>query len=153
MKEYPSQEFLKNLFRYENGMLFYIRNPQIKNLIGTRAGWNGRLGYRLVTINNEIFFEHRIIYILLNGSIPDEMLIDHIDRNKSNNNIENLRVVNKSGNNLNRSTTTSIQKWTDTKWYARFRFRGERYSNFFSSREEAEKWLEDSKSEIINSHC
>ncbi len=36
---------------------------------------------------------HRILYKAFNGDIPSDMEIDHIDRNRTNNNLNNLRVV------------------------------------------------------------
>jgi hypothetical protein len=150
MKEYPSQEFLKDLLKYENGMLFYIKSPPRTKLIGTRVGTNGPKHYRVVTINGEVFLEHRLIYILLNGVIPDNLVIDHIDRDPSNNKIENLRAISQAGNSLNRSTATHVQKWTDSKWYARFKYKGKQYSKFFQSEKEAEEWVVTQKEQLIN---
>ena len=48
------------------------------------------------------FSIHRLVYQAYNGVIPDKMCIDHIDCNKLNNNIENLRIANLSENNHNR---------------------------------------------------
>jgi hypothetical protein len=150
MKKYPSQEFLKDLLKYENGMLFYIKSPPRTKLIGTRVGTNGPKNYRVVTTNGEVFLEHRLIYILLNGVIPDNLVIDHIDRDPSNNKIENLRAISQAGNTLNRSTTTHVQKWTDSKWYARFKYKGKQYSKFFQSEKEAEEWVITQKEQLIN---
>ena len=41
---------------------------------------------------------HRQVWIFHNGAIPDGMTIDHIDRNKDNNQIENLRLATYSEN-------------------------------------------------------
>lgn len=42
---------------------------------------------------------HQFIFYCKNGFVPD--LIDHIDKNKLNNSIDNLRIANKSINRLN----------------------------------------------------
>ena len=47
------------------------------------------------------YFLHRIIYEAHYGKIPENMVIDHIDRNPENNDITNLRLVPKSINNMN----------------------------------------------------
>lgn len=41
---------------------------------------------------------HRVIWEAFNGEIPDDMVIDHIDGNRSNNNLSNLRLVSQSVN-------------------------------------------------------
>jgi len=62
-------------------------------------------GYYCITLckNSKIknFKLHRIIYEIYNGTIPDKMFIDHIDNNRQNNNIENLRLANRSENQHN----------------------------------------------------
>ena len=35
---------------------------------------------------------HRILWETFNGDIPEDLTIDHIDRNKSNNQLDNLRL-------------------------------------------------------------
>lgn len=148
---YPSQEFLQEMFRYENGMLFYKKNPPRTNLVNKRAGTKSSGNYRQIKIGKKRFFEHRLIWVLLNGTIPDDLVIDHIDRNRSNNKIENLRAISQANNTLNQSTITHVQKWNEGKWYARFKRFGKNYSKFFSTKEEAEKWVITTKEHLINS--
>ena len=45
---------------------------------------------------------HRLVAENFIGAIPENMVVDHIDRNKINNNLENLRIVTVSINNKNR---------------------------------------------------
>lgn len=45
---------------------------------------------------------HRVIWTMINGDIPEGMLIDHIDGIKSNNRIENLRLATRTQNNANK---------------------------------------------------
>lgn len=58
---------------------------------------------------------HRQVWIYHNGDIPSGMVIDHIDRNKSNNQIENLRLVTPSENNHNITDTEKQRRrmWMD----------------------------------------
>lgn len=44
---------------------------------------------------------HRIVWQLFNGDIPEGMFIDHFDQNKTNNKIENLRMVEPALNSRN----------------------------------------------------
>ena len=149
--KYPSQEFLQEMFKYQDGMLFYKKSPPRTNLVNKRAGAKSSGSYRQVMIGKKRFLEHRLIWILLNGTIEDSLVIDHIDRDPSNNRIENLRAVNQSGNALNRLTCTHVQKWAEGKWYARFKRLGKTYSKFFLTKEEAEKWVTTEKDHLINS--
>ena len=47
------------------------------------------------------YYEHRKVWEEHNGEIPDGLVIDHIDRDRKNNDISNLRVVTVKENNNN----------------------------------------------------
>ena len=51
----------------------------------------------------KMYLLHRIIYEAHFGKIPDNLVIDHIDRNPENNDISNLRLVPRSINNMNKT--------------------------------------------------
>jgi len=71
---------------------------------GTTAGGLTNRGYWSVELNNKGMSVHRLVYSLYhNISIPVDLVIDHIDRNPSNNKISNLRLVSPSENNRNRN--------------------------------------------------
>ena len=56
-----------------------------------------------VRINRKCYLLHRVVYLLENGEIPDDLEVDHIDRNRSNNRKDNLRVVTHATNMRNTS--------------------------------------------------
>lgn len=96
-----------------------------------------KLDYWRVNINYRNYFNHQIIYELLNNCcIIKPYQIDHIDGDKSNQNINNLRVVSNRQNSINqkfRKTNTSGVKgvWFDKKkggaWVAQWtNFSGKR---------------------------
>lgn len=60
-------------------------------------------GYAQVRINNKAYLAHRLIAEAFFGKCPEDNEVDHIDRNKLNNDINNLRYVSRSENMLNRS--------------------------------------------------
>ena len=60
-----------------------------------------RNGYKRVTINKKTRSIHRIVWEIFNGEIPKDMVIDHIDGNRSNNDLNNLRLVTQSENMIN----------------------------------------------------
>ena len=49
---------------------------------------------------------HKAVWQYYFGKVPDGFVVDHIDRDKNNNNIENLRVITQSENNKNVSQET-----------------------------------------------
>lgn len=76
------------------------RQDMVQGTLGNRGYWQIRLlGQRLV--------QHRIIWELHFGPIPEGMVIDHIDRDKSNNRIENLRCTSQSSNMTNQPQRNS----------------------------------------------
>lgn len=67
---------------------------------GSSAGYLRRDGYLEVKINNVSFLLHRVIWALHYG-VWHKGEIDHIDGNKTNNRIANLRAATKSENQRN----------------------------------------------------
>lgn len=63
-------------------------------------------GYWVVRIDRSIYKIHRIVFKLLNPDFDENLHIDHIDGNKENNNISNLRAVTPSLNMKNKRKYT-----------------------------------------------
>jgi hypothetical protein len=100
-----TQDLLKYLFIYENGQL--IRRSNGKSAVISV----GKKRYERITIQSKTYALHRMIYLWNHGVLPNT--IDHIDGNRENNKIENLREVNQQQNCLNskhRITSTSPYK-------------------------------------------
>lgn len=70
--------------------------------IGYISERNGKKYWR-VKFKNKSIMIHRVIWILVNGDIPDNQIIDHIDGNGLNNSIENLRIISKQLNCKNKT--------------------------------------------------
>lgn len=104
IKQLPSQDILKKLFKYDpiNGCLINKTNRNHKKA-GERSGTHDSKGYRRVFVNGQHYAEHRVIWVLAYGYIPRDKLIDHINRNRTDNRLDNLRLVSSSENNLNTS--------------------------------------------------
>ena len=74
--------------KWERGGKWRVANSSIAN----------RDGYVLVGFNGRSISVHRVIYTLVNGNIPEDMTIDHIDNDKTNNNINNLQLLSQREN-------------------------------------------------------
>ncbi|MCZ6897513.1 MAG: HNH endonuclease [Betaproteobacteria bacterium] len=120
-----TQKEIKRLFDYRNGHLYWKISPCPTVGIGHRAGNLHPIGYRWVKYQGVRYPEHKLIFKYHHGYWPT--LIDHKDRNKSNNKIGNLRECTFSQNGFNsdtRSDNTSGIKgvcWNkkNNKWLSR----------------------------------
>ena len=95
--EMPPYDYLHEVYYYEDGCLYYKKRVANRIKVGDKVGGVGMHGYYNVSIKGRRYKLHRIVYYFHHGVMPDEE-IDHIDRDKSNNRIENLRVVTRSEN-------------------------------------------------------
>ena len=100
-------KFLEEHAEYREGFLFCKKAWCKKTFIGKNLSKVKGVYYQ-TSINGMWYRTHRLIYLLLNKYLPE--VVDHADRNKFNNSIENLRSCTKSQNERNRdkySTNTS----------------------------------------------
>jgi hypothetical protein len=99
------REMLGNLFRYEDGVL-YKKNKKTKQWRCCNDAKPHLTGYIQVRVNEKILKLHRLVYHFHHPdwNILDTCLdnsIDHVNGNKLDNRIENLRVVTHSQNQQN----------------------------------------------------
>ena len=133
---------------YKDGLLFWKRNDK-------PAGTTTKAGYSKVQINKVVYSTHRLVWVLFNKEIPLDKQIDHIDRNPSNNKIENLRLVDAVSNALNkkcRMSNTGIRGVSKDRDYYKVSFTVKGKSihvGNFKKFEEAQKVAEEYYSKIV----
>lgn len=95
-----TQEYVKQLFDYKDGFLYWkVRKARCLN-IGDVAACVTTDGRKTVTIDRVRFYCSRIIFFWHNGYFPE--VVDHEDRDCSNDLIDNLRPANYTKNNTNK---------------------------------------------------
>jgi hypothetical protein len=60
-------------------------------------------GYMRLKANRKVHIAHRVAWMIVNGEIPHDMQIDHVNHDRTDNRLENLRLVSNKGNQRNRS--------------------------------------------------
>jgi len=81
-----------SLFEYRDGVLHWRVKPARRMTVGDSAGTVCGSGHLRVRYKRKTYAVHSVIWFLHYGVWPSE--IDHIDTNKLNNKIENLRLAN-----------------------------------------------------------
>ncbi len=117
MKELPPIERLNELFLYDS--ITGIVTRKRDNKIFTSKGYDG---YMIVYINRKGYKLHRIVWALHTGEDPYPYEIDHINRVRDDNRIDNLRKVTTQDNLKNKSLYV-----TNKSGYAGVCKRGNRY--------------------------
>lgn len=81
-----------------------LPNKARKIKIGQDAGTPSNRGYWFVDLHGIRYSSHRVVYSLFNNVVLDDqtLVVDHIDRDKSNNTPEKLRLVSVSENQRNK---------------------------------------------------
>jgi len=102
-----TQALVAEHFDHKDGHLYWkkVSHPNKQYLVGQEVGSIHSTGYRHVTWQNKIYKVHRLIFLLEHGYMPAE--IDHINGNRSDNRIENLRPATRSENQCNRGALSS----------------------------------------------
>jgi hypothetical protein len=150
VRSLPSRLRINELFVYDNGKLFN-RIDRWRARAGQEAGTFCEDGYRYIRVDRKQYLAHRIIWKLLYGEDPEE--IDHINGNRSDNRITNLRSVSRLENMRNRKRASdNTSGVTGVFWYkARSKWRAtisqkilgnfNKFEDAVAARKQAEKEL------------
>lgn len=147
----------KNYFDSIFDCHFDVGNLIWKHRTDVFKGWNARYagklagyikksdGYHCVKINGRKYLSHRVIWMMYYGIWPQDQL-DHINRIRTDNRIDNLREVNNQKNQFNRnigcnntSGTTGVSfEEQNQKWHSRIGVNGQSlHLGYFPSKEDA----------------
>lgn len=147
-KPLPSQSELKRRFDYDpkSGELRYREDSLCNNQWNSRnadrvGGSVNEEGYLIIGFNGTTYRAHRLIYKWFYGEEPE--IVDHINGNRLDNRIENLRASNKFWNKLNKSQKRPfIVPEPDGKFLVRISYKKEEhYLGRASTYEEAVAWI------------
>lgn len=140
-----TQSRLQELFDYCDGQL--VRKIKCGRMpVGSIAGYKAQNGYVIVRVDNEYHLAHRLVFLMHKGVLPPN--IDHINRNPSDNRIENLREATLTQNQGNRKQDHRNKSgfrgvvWNKrlSKWQSQIGINGRsKYLGLFDTAEEAYK--------------
>ena len=132
MKNEVTQDELKELLSYDplTGIFRWIKvrsGVRAGEVAGSINGW----GYRHISVIGNRYQAHRLAWLYVYGEWPHDQ-IDHINRDKLDNRINNLRDVNQSVNmrnaQMNKNNTSGVLGvyWVKKrlKWISRINFNG-----------------------------
>ena len=144
----PPLELLKEFLAYDaaSGVITWIKRPTANVFVGAVAGKVSPTGYRQIRFKRKLWYAHRLAWYMHTGVDPIGWTVDHINQNKDDNRIENLRLAHEyqqRGNvGLRSDNTSGIRgvSWSkrDSKWEAKIHRKQKTYMlGRFNTKEEA----------------
>ena len=112
-------EYLRSILHYdpETGIFTWKVRTSNRVKVGDVAGSPDDLGYLLISIQNRNYKAHRLAWLYVYGEWPKDQ-IDHINRDRADNRIENLREVTNKQNQQNTSKSSrNTSGHTGVRWH------------------------------------
>jgi hypothetical protein len=154
----PTADRVRNLFEYNplTGVLKRKTTAANNARAGCVVGWENSDGYLNVKVDRRIYKVHQIVWLHCHGVWPSGV-IDHINRNKKDNRLQNLRDTTVQVNNINKGARkdnkTGVPNVTwrerDKRYYVACKRDGrQNYGGSFKTLVEAKIFAERFVSEI-----
>ena len=143
-----TKELLHELFYYKDGKLFNKKGRRgvTKDAI---AGNITKDGYMAIMIKGKTHKAHKLVWFYHNGDIPEGLEIDHINRIRNDNNIDNLRLVTRQQNNWNTSGKGCYWREGKKKWQSYIGLNGKRkYLGSFDNETDARNAYLEAKTNL-----
>jgi len=141
MKFSPIPEEFRETHSYnpETGEIFRTKDVRFKNSkVNKKIETTNTLGYIVVYLKGKNYYAHRVAYYLHYGVDPGANLVDHINGDRTDNRIENLRLVDHKGNGCNRAQASGAYLNNTNVWFSRIKVNGEKiYLGTFKTFDEA----------------
>jgi len=142
-------------FEYRAGALYWAK-PRKGIRVGDEAGTVSHYGYRIIGYNGQDLRRARIVWEMHNGPIPVGYEVDHINGDRLDDRLENLRLATSSQNTCNqglRKDNTSGFKgirWEEPRgrWRVYCAVNGKRVNRYTRTLDEAVAMLKQLRPEL-----
>jgi hypothetical protein len=116
----PSKAELTRLFSYSfvEGALFWKERTSPKAKLSMPAGYTDPEGYKVITIAGISYRRHRLVWAYFHND-PGDLEIDHVNRIKGDDRIENLRQASRRQNSYNTIYSTNKSGCPGVCWHKR----------------------------------
>ena len=105
-----ARERIAELFSYDPATGVFVRRVTRGGAVaGSIAGTKDSYGYFQFAVDGKLYLAHRVAWLMVHGEWP-ECEIDHINHDRSDNRIENLRLATRRANMHNLKSARSDSK-------------------------------------------
>jgi hypothetical protein len=145
--------YLSHILSYneDTGIFTWVNHPSFSCKNGFRADLPRPDGYRIITIDYDSYYAHRLAFMYVLGEIPSQ--VDHINRDRGDNRWVNLRACTSGENSCNSATpnhnSSGLKNISDNSkksktrpWRVTMQFGDTKIDKTFTSLEEATEYAQ-----------